>query len=136
MSTRNKRIRQDTPLHVITNLVNVDAIGVANLFSDRLTLDINCGYSYSNQSIKRRALGLISATSRETANCHGSFFHILNCMVASTQDKAIWRTGVIGTLCSWTEVVVSRNQSMRLSWQVKIWPMSAHMNIALCFRSK
>ncbi len=72
MSTRNKRIRQDTPLHVITNLVNVDAIGVANLFSDRLTLDINCGYSYSNQSIKTP--GSRSHISNFKGNCKLSWF--------------------------------------------------------------
>lgn len=52
MSTGSRRIRQDKAIRVATNLVNVDAIGVINLFSNRLSIDVSCGYSYSGQCLK------------------------------------------------------------------------------------
>lgn len=51
LSSNNKRIQQYKPIHVTTNVVNINTIGVANLFSDKLVINIDCGYSYSKQCI-------------------------------------------------------------------------------------
>lgn len=72
LSTHNRRFRQQKPVQVLTNGVNIDVVGVANLLSDLLSLDVDCGYSFSKQNIK--TLGTKSHISNFRENFKLSWF--------------------------------------------------------------
>ena len=52
LSHHNNSIRQNRKVAVTTNSVNLNMTGIASLFSNRLSIDLNCGYSYTGQRIK------------------------------------------------------------------------------------